>query len=126
MLHASAFAQEFNAQQVSSSLVFRWALSLLCCTLQHQCKLQMQHEAYALLTLMPVNICNTCASLQVAVERSKGNLSGAIELLRKYVDIYMLDKVAWEELGELYLEVSTLSATCMCKYTALHTTRMLA
>ena len=43
--------------------------------------------------------------LQVALERSKGNLSGAIELLRKYLDVYMLDRVAWEELGELYLQV---------------------
>ena len=42
---------------------------------------------------------------QVAVEKSKGALSNAIELLRKYVDTYMLDKAAWEELGELYLQV---------------------
>lgn len=42
---------------------------------------------------------------QVAVEKSKGSLSSAIELLRKYVDTYMLDRAAWEELGELYLQV---------------------
>ena len=41
----------------------------------------------------------------MAAEKSRGNLSGAIELLRKYVDVYMLDKAAWEELGELYLQV---------------------
>ena len=44
---------------------------------------------------------------QVAVEKSKGSLSSAIELLRKYVDTYMLDRAAWEELGELYLQVWT-------------------
>ena len=42
---------------------------------------------------------------QVAVEKSKGSLSSAIELLRKYVDTYMLDRAAWEELGDLYLQV---------------------
>ena len=47
-----------------------------------------------------------CVS-QVAVEKSRGNLSAAIELLRKYIDTYMLDKGAWEELGELYLQVSS-------------------
>lgn len=53
---------------------------------------------------------------QVALEKSKGNLSGAIELLRRYVDVYMLDREAWEELGELYLEVSPVLGTiCMCK-----------
>lgn len=51
---------------------------------------------------------------QVAVEKSKGNLSGAIELLRKYVDVYMLDKVAWEELGELYLEASLYQQAAHC------------
>ena len=84
----------------------------------------MQSKAYAVPT--PANLCDSCfADLQVAVEKSKGNLSGAIELLRKYVDVYMLDKLAWEELGELYLEVSTVSSTCMCIHMALHATIML-
>lgn len=43
---------------------------------------------------------------QVALEKTKGNLAGAIETLRKYVDIFQTDKEAWEELGQLYLEVS--------------------
>ena len=42
---------------------------------------------------------------QVVAEKSKGSLSSAIELLRRYVDTYMLDRAAWEELGELYLQV---------------------
>ena len=41
----------------------------------------------------------------MALAKSKGNLNAAIELLRKHVDVFMLDKVAWEELGELYLQV---------------------
>ena len=42
---------------------------------------------------------------QVALEKTKGNLSGAIEMLRKYVETFQTDKEAWEELGHLYLEV---------------------
>lgn len=45
--------------------------------------------------------------LQVALAKSKGNLNIAIELLRKHVDVFMLDKMAWEELGELYLQVQS-------------------
>ena len=45
--------------------------------------------------------------LQVALAKSKGNLNTAIELLRKHVDVFMLDKMAWEELGELYLQVQS-------------------
>ncbi len=41
---------------------------------------------------------------QVALEKSKGNIAGAIELLRKYVDVFQTDREAWEELGELYLQ----------------------
>lgn len=51
---------------------------------------------------------------QVAAEKSKGSLSNAIELLRKYIDTYMLDRAAWEELGDLYLQVwhKTLHTSC--------------
>lgn len=44
--------------------------------------------------------------LQVAVERSRGNTTAAIDSLRKYLDNYQNDKEAWEELADLYLEVS--------------------
>ena len=53
----------------------------------------------------------------MATEKSRGNLSGAIELLRKYLDVYMLDKVAWEELGELYLQVKQHSPLFLCEVT---------
>lgn len=41
----------------------------------------------------------------MSLERSRGNLSGAIEALRKYLDVMANDKEGWEELAELYLEV---------------------
>lgn len=42
---------------------------------------------------------------QVALEKTRGNLPGAVDLLRKYLDVWCNDREAWEELGELYLEV---------------------
>ena len=39
------------------------------------------------------------------MEKTKDNLPGAIDLLCKYVDLFMTDREAWEELAELYLQV---------------------
>ena len=41
----------------------------------------------------------------MAFEKTAGNLPAAIDLLRSYVDLYMTDKEAWEELAELYTQV---------------------
>ena len=43
--------------------------------------------------------------VQIAIEKTKGNLVKAIELLKTYVDTFMTDKEAWSELGDLYLQV---------------------
>lgn len=57
---------------------------------------------------------------QVALEKSKGNIAAAMELLRKYVDVFQTDREAWEELGELYLQAcltsKTLHTSCNCMY----------
>lgn len=50
----------------------------------------------------------------VSLEKSKGNTSGAIDLLRKYLDTYMNDLEAWEELGELYLEKEMYRQAAFC------------
>ena len=42
--------------------------------------------------------------VQVAMEKTKGNMPAAMELLRKYVDLYQTDREAWEELAELYTQ----------------------
>lgn len=44
-------------------------------------------------------------SVQAALHRSTGNLSAAIEVLRKHLDHFMNDKEAWEELADCYVEV---------------------
>lgn len=51
-----------------------------------------------------------CAGRQVAVERTRGNVPGAIEASRHYLEHFGNDKDAWEELAELYLEV----CVCVC------------
>lgn len=43
---------------------------------------------------------------QVAAARTKGDLPGAVEYLKTYLDFWMNDREAWEELTELYLEVN--------------------
>jgi len=44
----------------------------------------------------------------VAAARTKGDLPGAVEYLKTYLEYWMNDKEAWDELAELYLEV------CLC------------
>lgn len=50
----------------------------------------------------------------VSLERSRGNLSGAIEALRKYLDVMANDKEGWEELAELYLEALNYRQAAFC------------
>jgi hypothetical protein len=42
--------------------------------------------------------------VQVALAKTRGDLPRAIELLTIFLDHYMNDKEAWEELVELYLQ----------------------
>lgn len=44
-------------------------------------------------------------NLQAALHRSAGQLSTAIDVLRLYLDHYMNDREAWEELADCYIEV---------------------
>lgn len=47
-------------------------------------------------------------------KKAKGEFSGAIQALKDYVDAYMLDRDAWEELGELYLRQQLLRQAAFC------------
>lgn len=42
---------------------------------------------------------------QAAACRSRGDLPAAVEYLRTYLDYWMNDRDAWEELTDVYLEV---------------------
>ncbi|KAF5951351.1 hypothetical protein HYC85_009295 [Camellia sinensis] len=50
---------------------------------------------------------------RAAMAKAQGNLSGAIEWLNKYLEIFMADHDAWRELAEIYvsLQIKRLSAT---------------
>ncbi|GIL75572.1 hypothetical protein Vretimale_15176 [Volvox reticuliferus] len=50
----------------------------------------------------------------VALDRSRGNLTSAIEALRKYLDTFANDKDGWEELAEMYLEVQNYRQAAFC------------
>lgn len=47
----------------------------------------------------------------MALEKTKGDTAKAIELLRKYIDIFMTDTEAWAELSDLYVQVDSFSTT---------------
>lgn len=72
--------------------------------LEARCNYQ-QAEALILEELEQAPESQMLLKRQVALEKTKGNLAGAIEVLRTYVETFQTDKEAWEELGCLYLEV---------------------
>jgi len=51
---------------------------------------------------------------QAALELSKNNMPGAVDAIRKYLDVYANDKDAWEQLGELYLQMSLYRQALFC------------
>ena len=53
--------------------------------------------------MLPTLLPGCCG--QVATCRTRGDLPGAVEYLRTYLDYWMNDRSAWEELTDLYLEV---------------------
>ncbi|GBF88587.1 hypothetical protein Rsub_01302 [Raphidocelis subcapitata] len=50
----------------------------------------------------------------VAAARTKGDLPAAVEYLRTYLDHWMNDRDAWEELAELYLEMGLYRQAAFC------------
>ncbi|KAI8555936.1 hypothetical protein RHMOL_Rhmol05G0214500 [Rhododendron molle] len=48
------------------------------------------------------------------MEKAQGNLSGAVELLNKYLEIYMADQDAWRELGEIYVSLQMYKQAAFC------------
>ncbi|KAK6911249.1 hypothetical protein RJ641_023342 [Dillenia turbinata] len=51
---------------------------------------------------------------RVAMAKSQGNISGAIEWLNKYLDIFMADHDAWRELAEIYVSQQMYKQAAFC------------
>ncbi|XP_073312973.1 uncharacterized protein [Primulina huaijiensis] len=51
---------------------------------------------------------------RVAMAKAQGNLSGAIELLNKYLEIFMADHEAWRELAEIYVSLQMYKQAAFC------------
>ncbi|KAJ7973460.1 ER membrane protein complex subunit 2 [Quillaja saponaria] len=51
---------------------------------------------------------------RVALSKSQGNISGAIECLNKYLEIFMADHDAWRELAEIYVSLQMYKQAAFC------------
>lgn len=51
---------------------------------------------------------------RVAMAKAQGNLSGAIEWLNKYLEIFMADVDAWRELAETYVSLQMYKQAAFC------------
>ncbi|CAH9125167.1 unnamed protein product [Cuscuta epithymum] len=51
---------------------------------------------------------------RVAMAKAEGNMSGAIELLNKYLEIFMADHDAWRELAEMYVSLQMYKQAAFC------------
>ncbi|CAA3010399.1 ER membrane complex subunit 2 [Olea europaea subsp. europaea] len=51
---------------------------------------------------------------RVALAKAQGNISGAIELLNKYLEIFMADHDAWRELAEIYVSLQMYKQAAFC------------
>ncbi|KAL1558834.1 ER membrane protein complex subunit 2-like [Salvia divinorum] len=51
---------------------------------------------------------------RVAMAKAQGNLSGAIEWLNKYLEIFMADHDAWRELAEIYVSLQMYKQAAFC------------
>ncbi|KAJ6359938.1 hypothetical protein OIU77_004026 [Salix suchowensis] len=51
---------------------------------------------------------------RVALVKAQGNLSGAIDLLNKYLETFMADHDAWRELAEIYISLQMYKQAAFC------------
>ncbi|XP_061340418.1 uncharacterized protein LOC133286928 isoform X2 [Gastrolobium bilobum] len=51
---------------------------------------------------------------RVAMAKAQGNISGAIEWLNKYLEIFMADHDAWRELAEIYVSLQMYKQAAFC------------
>ncbi|KAJ6974653.1 hypothetical protein NC653_030697 [Populus alba x Populus x berolinensis] len=51
---------------------------------------------------------------RVALAKAQGNLTGAIDLLNKYLETFMADHDAWRELAEIYISLQMYKQAAFC------------
>ncbi|KAE8729691.1 putative 40S ribosomal protein S3a [Hibiscus syriacus] len=51
---------------------------------------------------------------RIAMAKAQGNISEAIELLNKYLEIFMADHEAWRELAEIYVSLQMYKQAAFC------------
>ncbi|KAL4377314.1 hypothetical protein GQ457_02G034660 [Hibiscus cannabinus] len=51
---------------------------------------------------------------RVAMAKAQGNISGAIESLNKYLEIFMADHEAWRELADIYVSLQMYKQAAFC------------
>ncbi|KAF9670078.1 hypothetical protein SADUNF_Sadunf13G0031100 [Salix dunnii] len=51
---------------------------------------------------------------RIALAKAQGNLSGAIDLLNKYLETFMADHDAWRELAEIYISLQMYKQAAFC------------
>uniref|UniRef100_A0A5B7A3K1 ER membrane protein complex subunit 2 n=1 Tax=Davidia involucrata TaxID=16924 RepID=A0A5B7A3K1_DAVIN len=51
---------------------------------------------------------------RAAMAKAQGNISGAIEWLNKYLEIFMADNDAWRELAEIYVSLQMFKQAAFC------------
>lgn len=51
---------------------------------------------------------------KVAIAKGQGNLAGAVEALKQYLDTFMADHDAWRELAEIYVSLQKYNQAAFC------------
>ncbi|KAJ7978093.1 ER membrane protein complex subunit 2 [Quillaja saponaria] len=74
---------------------------------------QEAEEAYASL-LEDNSLDQVIHKRKVALAKAQGNISGAIESLNKYLEIFMADHEAWRELAEIYVSLQMYKQAAFC------------
>ncbi|XP_057439466.1 uncharacterized protein LOC130731257 [Lotus japonicus] len=74
---------------------------------------EMAEKAYtSLLEDNPVD--QTIHKRRVAMAKAQGNISGALDFLNKYLEIFMADLDAWRELAEIYSSLQMYKQAAFC------------
>jgi len=51
---------------------------------------------------------------QICIQKASGNITKAIELINRYLSVFMADETAWAELADLYLSLQQYKQAAFC------------